>query len=288
MKLLSVTKRTLLAKARMTAIMMVVAIFTMGAAASASPTPWSQGFEQDISGWDVFNASFWPERVSSGTNDIVSSSGSWHAELAPGANADGQRTNAATNWGGYSSSFGDGYITRLDIYLDVDNGWSNDTRFDFTSAINNPDGDHRRDFVFNIGFYDDSSGPGADTDRFIISAGTNAGRANAYPKNPGGDPVAVSETGWYTFEHVFYDAGGGVMAVDLNIWDSADVLINSWTLSDASDVIGTTVGGNRYGWVANNEFSVLAIDNAQLIPEPASLALLGLGGLLMLRRRRQA
>jgi len=32
--------------------------------------------------------------------------------------------------------------------------------------------------------------------------------------------------------------------------------------SDPSDIIGTTVGGNRYGWFVQNEFDGLAIDNS--------------------------
>jgi hypothetical protein len=39
-----------------------------------------------------------------------------------------------------------------------------------------------------------------------------------------------------------------------------------WTLSDPSDVIGTTVGGNQYGWFVINEFSpALAFDTSALI-----------------------
>ena len=36
----------------------------------------------------------------------------------------------------------------------------------------------------------------------------------------------------------------------------------TWVLSDPSDIIGTTVGGNRYGWFVQNEFDGLAIDNS--------------------------
>jgi hypothetical protein len=39
----------------------------------------------------------------------------------------------------------------------------------------------------------------------------------------------------------------------------------TWTLSDPSDVIGTTVGGNRYGWFATNEFPFLPFDTSALI-----------------------
>ena len=29
----------------------------------------------------------------------------------------------------------------------------------------------------------------------------------------------------------------------------------TWTLSDPSDIIGETVGGNRYGWLVTNSFA---------------------------------
>ncbi len=39
----------------------------------------------------------------------------------------------------------------------------------------------------------------------------------------------------------------------------------TWTLSDPSDIIGTTVGGNRYGWFVTDEFPFLAFDTSALI-----------------------
>ena len=212
------------------------------------------GFETNIEGWDVFGGDFDAIRVPSGTDGVDSASGDYHAE----------GSFAATNWGGYNNVFPDGgYATSIDVFLDVNGGSANDTRFDWTSAINQPDGNHRRDFVFNAGFYNDDDGSlGSGSNRFIVSVSNSAGRENSYPKNPGRDPIAITNSGWYTFQHRFYDNGSGVLAVDLSILDSAGNLVHSWTLSDSSDVIGSTVGGNRYGWFANNEFPFLAFDNS--------------------------
>lgn len=211
----------------------------------------ANGFETDIDGW------FTPTRVASGTNGVTSADGAWHAETG-GA-------GPFTRWGGYTSTFPTGgYTTSLDIYLDVDAGLANDTRFDWSSAISTPAGGHRRDFVFNAGFYDDATGPGAGTDRYVISASPNATRSSSYPKNPGRDPISIDTSGWYTFQHRFYDSGGGVLAVDLSILDDSGTVIHTWTLSDPTDVIGSTVGGNRYGWFATDEGSGLAIDNSRL------------------------
>lgn len=232
-------------------------------------------------------------RVASGTGGIPSAdSSSFHALAAPGA---------FTRFGGYNYGAGpvptafQEYTTSLDIFLNVGGGFANDTRFDFTSAISNSAGNHLRDFAFNVGFYNngDITGPGSGTDRFVVSAGTTTGRANSFPKNTGS--IAISTTGWYTFQNHFYD-NGGVLNVDMSIFDSSNALVSTWTLG--SDAIGG-VGGSRYGWFPSMEVSSLAIDNAQLslavaaVPEPASLivwSLLGLtvGGATWWRRRMVA
>ena len=237
----------------------------------------SNGFETDIDGW------FTPVRVASGTGSVVSADGSYHATV------DG---TDYTKWGDYNYGAGGGvattfqeYITSVDIFLDVDGGFDNDTRFDFDSAINDSSGNFRRDFIFNGGFYNDDSGPGANTNRFVISASNNSQPGSAYAKNPDKTPIAISATGWYTFEHHFYD-DAGVLTVDMSIYDSASSLVNTWTLSDTSDLIAG-IGGNRYGWFDYNQFEALAFDNTSLtiVPEPATLALLGLGALVLRKRR---
>ncbi len=254
-----------------TALMMVVMVGQV----QAATVLYSNGFETDIAGW------FTPTRVASGTGGITSSSGSFHATTAAGA-------SDFTRWGGYNFDAGDAvptafqeYWTAVDIYLNVNGGWTNNTRFDFDSAINNAGGTFLRDFIFNAGFYNDSDGsPGSGTSRFIVSASNNSQPGSAYAKNPGRDPIAISTSGWYTFEHHFYD-NGGVLAVDLSIFDASNALVHTWTLSDPTDLI-VGVGGNRYGWFDYNEFSSLAIDNSELrvadtaaVPEPFSLVLFG-------------
>jgi hypothetical protein len=250
-------------------------------AGQAQAAVYSNGFETDTTGWSGAT------RVPSGTGGITSSGGSFHATTGTGF----------TTWGGYNYGAGNAvptvfqeYRTSIDIYLDVDGGFANHTRFDFSSAINNAAGTHLRDFIFNAGFYDDATGPGAGTDRFVISASNNSQPGSAFAKNPARSPIAISTTGWYTFEHHFYD-NGGVLAVDMSIVDGSDSVVGSWTLSNPADVIAG-VGGNRYGWFDFNEFpGGIAIDNSTLaaVPEPASLAIWGLGvlGLGVAARRRK-
>lgn len=216
------------------------------------------GFETDISGWET------PTRVVSGTGGVTSSSGGFHATTDA-------RAGDFTRWGGYNYGAGNAvptvfqeYTTSVDVYLDVEGGWANNTRFDFTSAINNSAGTHLSDFIFNAGFYNDATGPGAGSDRFVVSASYNSQPGSAYAKNPGFDPIAISTTGWYTFEHHFYD-NAGVLNVDMSIYDSNGVLVKTWTRVSAA-IAG--VGGNRYGWFDFNEFPTLAFDNSQLSVAP--------------------
>ena len=235
----------------------------------AQTSNYFNGFESGISpGWDAFGGVYNPTRVASGTSSITSASGSWHAEAGL----------SATNFGGYNSVFPAlGYKTSLDIYLNVNGGYINDKKVDYTSAINKPDGNHLRDFIFNGGFYNDATPVGTSlTNRFIFSASNNSG-TSAWPANPARNPIAISESGWYTFEHYFYNSGGGVLAVDLKIYNSSDVLMGSWTLSDPTDIIGSTVGGNRYGWIATNQLGTLAIDNSSLtlITPPSIITSIG-------------
>jgi hypothetical protein len=150
------------------------------------------------------------------------------------------------------------------VYLDVAAVSTNDTRFDWDSAINDAAGNFRRDFIFNAGFYNDTDTTGSGP-RFVISASNNSSPGSAFPKNPGRDPFTITETGWYTFEHHFYNRGQSVLAVDLRITTLDGAPLNTWTLSDPTDLIGSTVGGHRYGWFDYQQFPILAIDNVSLL-----------------------
>jgi hypothetical protein len=227
---------------------LVVAAMTV-AAVTVTVAAFFQSFETDTAGWTGAT------RVSTLTHGVPSKTGAFHAE-AP-------HNRPFTFWGGASQTFPPGgYTTAVDIYLDISSPYmtgsllpyANDTRFDWSSAIGTPTCGHRRDFVFNAGFYTDTDTTGAGP-RFVISASTNAGRGSSFPKNPGRMPYTINVEGWYTFEHRFRDNGAGVLAVDLTIKNAAGVPLMMWTLSDPSDIIGTTVGGNQYGWFVRNEFS---------------------------------
>jgi hypothetical protein len=189
---------------------------------------------------------FGVSRVASGTDGIASASGGYHAVAGVGS-------GAFTRYGGYSSTFpAGGYTTSADIYLDtaVSTPGAN-LRFDWSSAISNSSGGHLRDFIFNVG----TDGTGG----FVMSASNNA---PGWPANPDRNPYTITESGWYTFQHHFRNIGG-VLAVDMTVSAlSSPTPLHTWTLSDPSDAIGDggTVGGNRYGWLVDNDMP-LALDN---------------------------
>jgi hypothetical protein len=156
-----------------------------------------------------------------------------------------------TRYGGYSNVFPTGgYTTTADFYLDTaDSPTGSDIRFDWSSAVNTPGGMHRRDFIFSVG----TNGTGG----FAVSASNNS---PGWPANPLRDPLTITTTGWYTLEHEFNNVAG-VLSVDMSVLDADGDVLKTWTLSDPTDVIGVTVGGNRYGWLVLNAFTDLALDN---------------------------
>ena len=236
----------------------VIAALTLASAPLFAAIHYFQGFEEDIYDWTGVT------RVVSGTGGVTSAAGDYHAEadsLPPGPTTSAR----FTRFGGYESTFpGGGYTTSIDVYLNVDGGYANDARFDWSSAISTPSNTHRRDFVFNAGFYNDTDATGSGP-RFVISASNNATRSGAFPKNPGRNPLSITTSGWYTFEHQFENIGAGVLSVDLRITELDGTVLRTWTLSDPTDVIGTTVGGHRYGWFVIQELPNLAIDNVSLL-----------------------
>jgi hypothetical protein len=243
------------------------------ALADAPPGPYFNGFETNTAGW--FNLSGatitrrpsgYPTGMGGYASGISSATDGYHARLGIDPSPDTCPSGGGpqpiyygpyTNWGGYSSIFPTGgYTTSVDIYLDVT--WASthlDKRFDWASAVNNTSGSHQRDFVFNAG---------TEPTGFVISGSNNSTRCGAFPGNPGNLPVHVMVSGWYTFEHTFTGVTGGPLTVFMRVVNkSTNAVVGAWVRSDPMDIIGVTVGGNRYGWFVQNEIDQLAIDNSR-------------------------
>ncbi len=131
--------------------------------------------------------------------------------------------------------------------------------------------------MFNFG-----TDPGGDP-AFVVNASTNASRSSSYPSNPCPSPsgapnvcrapVEITTSGWYTLRHTFR-VDGGMLAVNMEILDTSGATVADWTIFPGDAI--SDVGGNRYGWFANQEIPNLAIDNATLyLPGPTGKANFG-------------
>ncbi len=247
------------------------------ARADVPPGPFFNGCEKNTVGWFSPPGTIirQPSGYSNGggyADGITSAAGNWHARVTGDPCDHTPSTNCTapfTRWGGYSSTFpAGGYLTQLDIYLDV--RWSvgrADYRFDWDSSINDNTGSFLRDFVFNAGTNPDGSGG------FFVNASTNATRSGAFPENPCPNPsptstppnpcrtpVFIATSGWYTFRHTFRN-DGGFLAVDFDISPlGSSTPLAHWTIHAGDSM--STVGGNRYGWIVMDEIPDLPIDNS--------------------------
>ena len=253
--------------------------FTVGSQMANAAVVFTQDFETDTSGWfdDDDNAGYGDiSQVASGTNGIMSKSGSYHALVTddtPNGATAGDTVGPFTRFDGYRSEWPGGMTASLDIYLDAN--WTAGEGFDYSVAANGSDGNHQRDFIFHV-TKDISTG-------MLLVGGSN-NSSNALPREDleSLNYYEVANSGWYTFEHDFYDAGDGTLAVDLNLRDDVGNLLFTETRNSLADILATEVGGNRYGWFTLvNVDGGIAVDNASLsaVPEPGSLALCTLGGL---------
>ena len=125
----------------------------------------------------------------------------------------------------------------------------------------------------------------------FVGASNNSNGATREDLDTLSNNYQVTASGWYEFQHVFYD-NGGVLAVDLNLLDAGGSVLFTETRSAAADLIPSEVGGNRYGWFTFVDVAGgLAIDKTQLtvVPEPSAILFgltgLFLGGLMFVRRR---
>jgi hypothetical protein len=246
-----ITKRRLASLATGSALIATLAVATAPATTLAASTQYLNGFETNADKKEMFEMT----RVASRSAGIAAATGGWYG-AAPLRDMNDANLGAFTRLGGYSSTFPkNGYSTSVDIYLDVTKA-TGDLRFDWSSAINKPDGNHKRDFIFHVGSYANEPG------KFYVSASNNA------PGDPktsldGLESLEITQSGWYTFKHEFKN-DGGVLAVVMNVGPKGGQSQRQWTLMTETDAIGGEageVGGNRYAWLVTNDFQGLALDN---------------------------
>jgi hypothetical protein len=298
-------KRRLFRTPIVAALFAVVLIGLVGPAGAVTPT-YSNGFETDTAGW-FDNSGTITQRPdfydTSGdlpyADGIDSASGGFHARLDRGTcqtqvGGGGDTVNCPgpfTRWGGYASTWYGGWTTQVDIYLDATYAQENadsyggniacleasdpsldpackGTRFDYTSAVNNAEGNHLRDFGFNVATGPDLHGNLTCTG-WIATAGTNVNRTGADAYNPAFNPQCIPDSGWYTFKHTFYADGNNLKVLMQIIPVGSATPVADWTVTSGDLIVSPSgpsesVGCNRYGWFSNQEIFGLPIDNASI------------------------
>ena len=157
-----------------------------------------------------------------------------------------------THYDGYANTFPEGgYSASADFYLDAD---ADEGQFTWSHAVNDTNGSGLRDFVFVAGADGDGSWTIGATNNVETSGETGYGS----------DPLEITESGWYTFEHTLYMGDDNRLYVDLTVLDSEGHALALWTLGGAATDIPGVVGGNRYGWLVTNSYTDLPIDNVLL------------------------
>ncbi|HYB91126.1 MAG TPA: hypothetical protein VEC38_08775 [Candidatus Binataceae bacterium] len=184
-----------------------------------------------------------------------------------------------------------GDSTQVDIYLDTSFAATHaDYRFDWDSALNDSTGQFLQDYVFNVGtgsaLPNDPCGF-MKTAHFVVSASNASGREGSYPEDPARAPQCITRSGWYTFRHEFHADASGNLKVDMSVIKTATgVTVANWSFHPACSPPQSAglctedqplpiaaVGGNAFGWFANQEIDMLPVANIMLRPlKPQSAA----------------
>jgi hypothetical protein len=191
--------------------------------------------------------------VPTGTDGFSSFDGTRHGRIN---NPTAGTTGLFGRIGGYNSSFGNGYRIRQSVYMDLSDPavTANTYGWDLSAASSNQSGGHLRDFIFHTA---------SNASAQILVAGTNNSNGTRRNDLAALNHYTITSSGWYTFEWVFRN-NAGALAVDLNLLNNANTVLWTETRSDASDLISTVVGGNRYLWFTFLEVENLAIDNTSI------------------------
>jgi hypothetical protein len=227
-----------------------------------------QGFETDTAGWTEYGGTI--TRVATGTHSVDSAVGSYHAELSlpydeGGMYTFGSHEDRVLPWPGFET-----FYQRIDMYLDPAAGNVGDS-FDVYTTVY---GVNTGGYISNEGFNVEKTAAGVWQIKAINDAVENA--------------LSVTSSQWLTLESNWNEEANG-MARDSYIYNASGTQI--YSLDRPTKALNTTeTYKTGYFWLmATSGDSVVAVDNAQyVVPEPATVCLLGFGALSLIRRRRKA
>jgi hypothetical protein len=295
-------------KGRLSIVVALCAGVLLGLVGPASAvTTYSNGFETNTDGWFTdFGGTITQQPDFYDTSGdlpyadgIASASGDFHARLGRttciddpnGGGSTVKCSGPRTKWGDYGSTWYGGWTTQVDVYLDAAYAQANpDTstgnlgliadatnpaqkgmRFDFSSAVNNAQGNFMRDFGFSVATGPDPAlvDPVPCMDGWIATAGNNVNRSGADTYNHAFDPQCIHGSGWYTFKHTFYAEGNNLKALMQIIDVDTTAVVADWIITSGDLIVSPegpskSVGCNRYGWFTNQEIFGLPIDNASI------------------------
>ncbi len=212
-------------------------------------------------GWTNFNSEI--ARELSGT--ITAAGGAAYGLVNTTVAA---QTGVFSRLGGYSSTFGDGFRTKVDVYIDLADPavTANTYGFDVSTAASNQSGGHRRDFIFHTA--SNASGE-------VLVAGSNGTNFTRRNDLASLNHYAITTSGWYTFEWMFQDKGDGTLEVDMNLKDDTGTKLFTETRNTPADVIATEIGGNRYMWftfIAADNLRIDNVEKANILPTTSDIA----------------
>jgi hypothetical protein len=124
---------------------------------------------------------------------------------------------------------------------------------------------------------------------FLVRIRPNGGSAGQLL----GTAVALTADTWYTLElTVAHSSGNNFAVAGRLLQGGVEVAGSSVGGTVENSALAAALNADLFAGISGRRVGgsggVVALDNLSVIPEPASLALLGLGGLLALGRRRQA
>ena len=195
----------------------------------------AEGFEDGSAGWVDGGDYGAVQVVASDPEGIVSFDGTSHAIFTQ------TDSGPFTRFQGYTNTWTGAWKTSTAVYLDTD--WAAGEGFEYSVAATGSDGGHQRDFVFSV--TKDTS-----TETLLVGGSNNASaapRENLETQNN----YAVGATGWYVFEHRFYENADGNLAVAMNLYDASGNWLFTEVRESTQDAIDTEIGGNRYGWFSS-------------------------------------